>query len=125
MKKRKHHLAGVTDPLLTDLRDKNFAIVGSVLNKTARRLNEEYEKRHLAQTAGELRVFVGQLGGLQNEHAALRLRTAQFEGNPARETRTDGCPRLDTGLTERIMVVTATDEFNNALEIQQSAALSL
>ena len=49
-------------------------MVGSVLNRTARRLNEDYEKRHLAKTPQELRAFVGQLGGLQNEHMNLRLR---------------------------------------------------
>lgn len=27
---------------------------------------------------------------------------------------------VDTGLTEQIMAVTATDEFNTALEVQQS-----
>ena len=45
-----------------------------MLNRTARRLNEDYEKRHLAKTPQELRAFVGQLGGLQNEHMNLRLR---------------------------------------------------
>jgi len=73
-RKRKHLLSPSTDPLFNQLRDQNFAVVGSVLNRTARRLNEDYEKRHLAKTPQELRAFVGQLGGLQNEHQALRLR---------------------------------------------------
>jgi hypothetical protein len=74
-RKRKHLLSSSTDPLFAELRDKNFAVVGGVLNRTARRLNEDYEKRHQAKTPAELRQFVGQLGGLQSEHQALRLRT--------------------------------------------------
>lgn len=73
-KRRKHLLSATSDALFGQLRDVNFAVVGSVLNRTARRLNEDYEKRHLAKTPQELRAFVGQLGGLQNEHQALRLR---------------------------------------------------
>ncbi|GAA5919703.1 hypothetical protein JCM1841_000755 [Sporobolomyces salmonicolor] len=98
-KKRKHLLSSSSDSLFAELRDKNFAVVGSVLNRTARRLNDDYEKRHQAKTPAELRQFVGQLGGLQSEHQALRLHTS---------------------LTEQIMAVTATDEFNTALEVQQN-----
>ncbi|POY72706.1 hypothetical protein BMF94_4536 [Rhodotorula taiwanensis] len=98
-RKRKHLLSSSTDQLFSELRDQNFAVVGSVLNRTARRLNEDYEKRHQAKTAAELRQFVGQLGGLQSEHQALRLHT---------------------NLTEQIMGLTRTDEFNIALEVQQN-----
>ncbi|GAA5891327.1 hypothetical protein JCM6882_004658 [Rhodosporidiobolus microsporus] len=98
-RKRKHLLASSSDPLFAELRDKNFAVVGSVLNRTARRLNDDYEKRHQAKTPAELRQFVGQLGGLQNEHQALRLHTS---------------------LTEQVMTLTTSDEFNIALEVQQN-----
>ncbi|GAA6013482.1 hypothetical protein JCM8202_000701 [Rhodotorula sphaerocarpa] len=98
-RKRKHLLSSSTDQLFSELRDQNFAVVGNVLNRTARRLNEDYEKRHQAKTAAELRQFVGQLGGLQSEHQALRLHT---------------------NLTEQVMGLTRTDEFNIALEIQQN-----
>ncbi|GAA5858455.1 hypothetical protein JCM8547_007314 [Rhodosporidiobolus lusitaniae] len=98
-RKRKHLLSSSADPLFAELRDKNFAVVGSVLNRTARRLNEDYEKRHQAKTPAELRQFVGQLGGLQSEHQALRLHTS---------------------LTEQIMTLTTSDEFNVALEVQQN-----
>ncbi|GAA5821189.1 hypothetical protein JCM11251_004506 [Rhodosporidiobolus azoricus] len=98
-RKRKHLLASSSDPLFAELRDKNFAVVGSVLNRTARRLNDDYEKRHQAKTPAELRQFVGQLGGLQNEHQALRLHTS---------------------LTEQVMTLTTSDEFNVALEVQQN-----
>lgn len=72
-KKRKQLLSS-TDPLFAELRDKNFAVVGGILNRTARKLNDDYERRHQAKTTSELRQFVGQLGGLQAEHQSLRLR---------------------------------------------------
>lgn len=93
-----------------------------MLNRTARRLNDDYEKRHQAKTAAELRQFVGQLGGLQSEHQALRLRAlcrrllcAMGEADPL-------IAATDTNLTEQIMGLTVTDEFNVALEVQQSAS---
>jgi hypothetical protein len=54
-------------------------------------LNDDYEKRHQAKTPAELRQFVGQLGGLQNEHQALRLRTS-LSSPPCDETA-DVCSR--------------------------------
>lgn len=115
--KKKKHLLASTDTLFSELRDKNFAVVGGILNKTARRLNDDYEKRHLAKTPAELRQFVGQLSGLQLEHQALRLRRSIL---PLPDTHAYAFDTSDTGLTEQIMAVTATDEFNTALEIQQS-----
>lgn len=86
------------------MRDHNFAAVGPILNRHAKRLNEEYERRHEAHEPSQLRAFVGQLGTLQEEHAALRLHTA---------------------LAAKIMKTTETDEFNIALEIQQSRFLPI
>ncbi|KAK4047784.1 Vacuolar protein-sorting-associated protein 33 [Microbotryomycetes sp. JL221] len=97
--RKKKHLLSSRDSLFASLRDRNFAVVGSILNRTARRLNDDYEKRHQAKTPAELRQFVGQLGELQSEHQSLRLHT---------------------GLTEQIMAITSSDEFNIALEIQQN-----
>lgn len=90
---------GPPDPLFAELRDKNFTVVGGTLNRVAKRINENYEQRHAAQTVGQMREFVGKLSALQAEHQALRLHT---------------------GLTEQIMGTTSTDEFNRALEIQQN-----
>lgn len=97
-KKRKHRLAH-TDRLFSALRDQNFAAVGPILNRHAKRLNEEYERRHEAQDPSQLRAFVGQLGTLQEEHAALRLHTA---------------------LAAEIVKTTEKDHFNLTLEVQQS-----
>ncbi|KAI0660674.1 Sec1-like protein [Cubamyces menziesii] len=98
-KKRKHHLTSATDPLLSELQDLNFSAVGKKLNQVARRLEEDYKLRHNAETVAQLRDFVGKLGGLQSEHQSLRLHT---------------------GLSEMLVPMTRTEEFNKSLEIQQN-----
>ncbi|KAI0360967.1 Sec1-like protein [Trametes cingulata] len=98
-KKRKHHLTTATDPLLSELQDLNFSAVGKKLNQVARRLDEDYKLRHQAKTVAQLRDFVGKLGGLQSEHQSLRLHT---------------------GLSEMLVPMTRTEEFNRSLEIQQN-----
>lgn len=62
------------DPLFGELRDKNFTVIGNILNRVAKKINQEYEARHAAQTVSQMRDFVGRLSGLQAEHQALRLR---------------------------------------------------
>ena len=42
-KKKKYHLAASADPLFSELRDHNFAVVGSKLNAVARRLENDYK----------------------------------------------------------------------------------
>ena len=41
--KKKYHLNASTDMLLSELRDLNFSSVGRRLNRTARRLEEDYK----------------------------------------------------------------------------------
>ncbi|UZO02315.1 uncharacterized protein OCT59_020798 [Rhizophagus irregularis] len=77
----------------------NFAVVGGVLNRVARRINENYEERHQAKTVMQIREFINKLGGLQSEHQSLRTHT---------------------GIAEEIMAYTVTPEFNKALEVQQN-----
>ncbi|KAJ6601336.1 Sec1-like protein [Mycena vulgaris] len=101
--KKKHHLTTSTDPLFAELRDLNFSSVGKRLNKVARRLEEDYKGRHQAKTVAQLRDFVGKLGGLQTEHQSLRLHT---------------------GLSELLVPLTHTDQFNKTLEIQQNLLAS-
>lgn len=43
-KKKKYALNG-SDKLFSQLRDQNFAVVGGMLNKIAKRINENYEVR--------------------------------------------------------------------------------
>ncbi|KAG5643134.1 hypothetical protein DXG03_001524 [Asterophora parasitica] len=101
--KKKHHLTATTDPLFADLRDVNFSAVGRKLNRVARRLDEDYKTNLQSKTVAQLRDFVGKLGGLQTEHQSLRLHT---------------------GLSESLVPLTRTEEFNKSLEIQQNLLAS-
>ncbi|KAG9304488.1 hypothetical protein G9A89_020052 [Geosiphon pyriformis] len=98
IKKKKFHLNS-GDKLFAQLRDMNFAVVGGVLNRVAKRLNEDYEARHQAKTVAQIREFVNKMGGLQSEHQSLRTHT---------------------GIAEEITAHTVTPEFNKALEVQQN-----
>ncbi|EFX02614.1 vacuolar sorting protein [Grosmannia clavigera kw1407] len=90
-----------SDKLCEELRDANFAIVGNLLNKTARRLQSDYEGRHNTRTTAELRDFVQKLPGFQAEQASLKVHT---------------------GLVEELYKYTRSDEFSSLLEVQQNLA---
>lgn len=90
-----------SDPLFSQLRDANFAIVGDILNKVARRLESDYESRHTAKSTSELREFVNKLPTYQLEHQGLRVHT---------------------NLAEEIMKYTRSDIFRRVLEVQQNNA---
>jgi hypothetical protein len=88
------------DALYSTLGDANFAIVGSLLNKAARRLQSSTERNQLAaKTTAELREFVSRLPGYQAEQASLKLHTS---------------------LAEEILKHTRTDIFTRSLEVQQN-----
>ncbi|RCI15408.1 hypothetical protein L249_7032 [Ophiocordyceps polyrhachis-furcata BCC 54312] len=93
-----------TDKLYEQLRDTNFAVVGSLLNKVARRLQQvhsDYESKHKTKTLAELKEFVGRLPGYQQEQQSARIHT---------------------GLAEDIIKHTRSDEFKGLLEVQQNLA---
>ncbi|KAK1140064.1 Vacuolar protein-sorting-associated protein 33 [Aspergillus melleus] len=98
--KRKIQL-DASDQLFSQLRDANFAIVGDILNKVARRLETDYESRHTAKSTTELREFVNKLPTYQLEHQSLRVHT---------------------NLAEEIMRNTRADTFRKILEVQQNNA---
>ncbi|KAF1969907.1 Sec1-like protein [Bimuria novae-zelandiae CBS 107.79] len=88
------------DPLYSTLGDSNFAIVGNLLNKAARRLQSSTERNQLAaKSTAELREFVAKLPGYQAEQASLKLHTS---------------------LAEEIIKHTHTDIFRRSLEVQQN-----
>ncbi|KAI3342742.1 Sec1-like protein [Ustulina deusta] len=99
-RKRKIQLDS-SDKLYEGLRDTNFAIVGTSLNKVARRLQSDYESRHGSKTTAELKDFVKKLPSYQAEHQSLKIHT---------------------GLAEDIMKHTRTDQFSRLLEAQQNLA---
>ena len=93
-----------SDKLYEQLRDANFAIVGFLLNKVARRLQKvqtDYESQQKTKSLAELKDFVGQLPGYQQEHRNVRIHT---------------------GLAEEIIKHTRTDLFKGLLEVQQNLA---
>lgn len=73
-KKRKHHLSASKDNLFAEIRDLNFAVVGSKLSKVARRLEGDYGGAKNLKSVSQMKDFVGKLGGLQTEQKDLRLR---------------------------------------------------
>ncbi|PVI02489.1 Sec1-like protein [Periconia macrospinosa] len=88
------------DELYSTLSDVNFAIVGNMLNKAARRLQSSTERNQLAaKTTSELRDFVAKLPGYQAEQASLKLHTS---------------------LAEEIIKFTHSDVFTRSLEVQQN-----
>ena len=90
-----------SDKLFGQLRDTNFAIVGGLLNKMARRLQSDFESRHSSKTTAELKEFVKRLPGLQSDQQSLKIHT---------------------NLAEEIMKYTRTDQFTQLLEVQQHLA---
>lgn len=76
-KKRKHHLTASKDALLGDIRDLNFAVVGSRLSRLARRLESDYGGAKNLKSVTQMKEFVGKIGGLQSEQQSLRLRKLQ------------------------------------------------
>lgn len=98
-RKRKIQLDS-SDKMFDQLRDTNFAIVGNLLNKVARRLQTDLDSRH-AKTTAELRDFVQKLPGYQAEQASLKIHT---------------------NLVEEIIKYTRTEQFSKLLEVQQNLA---
>lgn len=88
-----------TDKLYPTLRDCNFAVIGPLLNRTARRLQSDYESRHKDASISDLKSFVAKLPGYQAEQASLKTHTS---------------------LAEEIMKQTRSDTFGRVLEIQQN-----
>ncbi len=90
-----------SDKLYDQLRDTNFAIIKSLLNKVARRLQNDLDSRHSTKTTAELRDFVTKLPGYQAEKQGLKIHIA---------------------LAEEIFKHTRTDQFSRLLEVQQNLA---
>jgi hypothetical protein len=88
------------DTLYNELSDANFAIVGNLLNKAARRLQSTTGRDQLAaKSTSELRDFVAKLPGFQAEQASLKLHTS---------------------LAEEIIKYTRNETFTRSLEVQQN-----
>ena len=90
-----------SDKMFDQLRGTNFAIVGNLLNKVARRLASDYDTHHTAKSTAELKDFVSKLPGYQAEQQSLKVHTS---------------------LTEEMLKHTGSDFFIRVLEVQQNLA---
>ena len=63
------------DLLFEQVRDLNFARVGPWIKEKAKKVNDQYEKRHAAKTIHQIRQFVSNLKGIQEEHRSLQIHT--------------------------------------------------
>lgn len=89
-----------SDKLYAQLRDTNFATGSRLLNKFAKRLQSDYESRHVAKSTSELRDFVSKLPAYQSEQQSLKIQV---------------------GLAQEIEKQTLhSDTFSRVLEIQQN-----
>ena len=57
-RKKKYQLSSSTDPLFGELRDVNFAVLGSLLSTIARRLSSDYEVRSFRLNAEIMRFIL-------------------------------------------------------------------
>jgi hypothetical protein len=89
-----------TDSLYSTLRSANFVRIGPLLNRTARHLEAEYEKRH-AHGIKELKEFVNKFPAYQQEHQSLTLHT---------------------NLADELSKHTKSDTFSRQLEVEQNLA---
>jgi vacuolar protein sorting-associated protein 33A len=92
-----------SDKLFPSIRDANFATIGPLLNRTARRLaNEQENIKQRDQSLTDLRNNVAKLPGYQAEQAALKIHTS---------------------LAEEITKFTRSDMFRRTLEVEQNLLL--
>ena len=98
-RKRKIQLDS-SDKLYAQLRDTNFATGSRLLNKFAKRLQSDYESRHVAKSTSELRDFVNKLPAYQSEQQSLKIQV---------------------GLAQDVEKQTLhSDVFSRVLEVQQN-----
>lgn len=92
------------DRLYAEIRDMNFSVLGPLLNRKAREIDEYYKKRYEAQTVSQIRDFMKGLGSYQQEHQSLRVHT---------------------NIAERILTVTKEQDFHSRLEAEQKMLFGL
>jgi hypothetical protein len=89
-----------SDKLYPLLRDNNFATIGPILNRTARRLQSDQQNiKQSDQSISDLKSFVSKLPAHQAESASLNVHTS---------------------LAQEVMKLTQSDMFGRSLEVQQN-----
>ncbi|KAK0319172.1 Vacuolar protein-sorting-associated protein 33 [Friedmanniomyces endolithicus] len=89
-----------SDKLYPEIRDANFATIGPLLNRTAKRLQSDQQNiRKTEQSLSDLKSFVSKLPSYQAESASLKTHTS---------------------LAEEITKLTKSDPFRRTLGIEQN-----
>ena len=89
-----------SDKLYLSLRNENFATIGPILNRTARRLESDQQSiRKQDQSIADLKSFVSKLPSYQAEQASLKIHIS---------------------LTEEVTKITSGEIFGRVLEVQQN-----
>jgi vacuolar protein sorting-associated protein 33A len=88
-----------TDKLFPEIRDANFATIGPLLNRTARRLQSEQQNIRQTEQIKDLKEFVSKMPSYKAESASLKIHTS---------------------LAEEITKFTKSDIFRRTLEIEQN-----
>lgn len=134
--KKKYHLNASTDPLLGELRDLNFSSVGKTLNKHARRLDEDYKvdtylvwcwsffsqpcspsEQVTSENSSSITRLRGEVERPASRSPVITSSWVVFSLSPLWSTF---ITHIDTGLSEMLVPMTRTEQFNKSLEIQQS-----
>jgi len=98
-KKKQKVALNSSDKLFAVLRDLNFSVLGPILNKKAKEIDEYYKLRHDAKTVTQIRDFMRKFADTQAEHASLRIHA---------------------GIAEHILNITKNAAFHRRLETEQS-----
>eukprot|EP01133_Synstelium_polycarpum_P004080 gene4080-4752_t len=87
------------DKVFSEIRDVNFVVLGSILNKKAKDIDEYYKRFQSSQSPAAIRDFVKKLAVYQQEHNSLRIHT---------------------NVTEKILDITKSPKFQKRLECEQN-----
>ncbi|KAK4897808.1 Vacuolar protein-sorting-associated protein 33 [Elasticomyces elasticus] len=89
-----------SDKLYPEIRNVNFATIGPLLNRTAKRLQSDQQNIHAPnQSISDLKTFVSKLPSYQAEQASLKIHTS---------------------LAEEISKFTQAETFRRVLEVEQT-----
>jgi len=79
-------------------------VIGPLLNKKAKEIDEYYKERHGAQTVSQIRDFMKRFGAAQQEHQSLKIHT---------------------GIAENILGITKDPAFHKRIESEQTLLAGL
>ncbi|EGG24975.1 Sec1-like family protein [Cavenderia fasciculata] len=87
------------DKVFAEIRDTNFSVLGGILHKKAKDIDEYYKRFQSSQSPAAIRDFVKKLAQYQQEHNSLRIHT---------------------NVTEKILDITKSPGFMRRIECEQN-----